>query len=426
MVSLDSLKTKLHDLLIEKDGAVKPWDLKDIFAQAKELNLEEKQVNKLLVEVDQSINWEAIRKQKEDSIKKVEDLKRIVQEQAEKEQNAEETLDFMIKQCAADKVINSNEIAVFFEVSASLNQNEIKSALLFKNYIEKNNFVPLTTPKGTSIKTLLLSTDWYKDQLPPPPPPLPKPFPWKHVIVASSFLLIASGVLFYLLWLKPYLEDRNAKRYYTYVDNLIMRSSQLAGVDYNFLQKLKYGTELLVYSANPESSEWATVKANEQKGYVSTQFILNKRDFYELNGIFGDPESKEAISSGKCRKALLTYFQDTTSRNIIGKIDPQVQQEIYGSSKNREIWQVFSKGKDVKPNTVAYPKFTNMNSKFTDFACIIKNITTNKRKILLFSFSETGIPSLVFEADAPDEGYIKSIKRLRNGADAPVIEYTNF
>jgi uncharacterized protein YgiM (DUF1202 family) len=426
MASLDSLKTKLYDLLIEKDGDVKPWDLKDIFAQAKELNLEEKQVNKLLVEVDQSINWEAIRKQKEDSIKKVEDLKRIAQEQTEKEQNAEETLDFMIKQCAADKVINSNEIAVFFEVSASLNQNEIKSALLFKNYIEKNNFVPLTTPKGTSIKTLLLSTDWYKDQLPAPPPPPPKPFPWKQVIVAISLLIIAGGVVFYLLWLKPYLEDKNAKRYYTYVDNLILRSTQVAGVDYNFLQKLKYGTELLVYSENPETSEWASVKANGQKGFVSTQFILNKRDFYELTGIFGDTESKEAISSGKCRLALLKYFQDTISRNIMGKIDPQIQQEIYGGQKNKEVWQVFSKGKDIKPNTVAFPRFTDPNSKFTDFACIIKNIATNQRKLLIFTFSEIGIPSLVYEADAPEVGYIVSIKRSRKYDETqPIIAYSN-
>jgi hypothetical protein len=265
-----------------------------------------------------------------------------------------------------------------------------------------------------------------KVELTQPLSPSASSFPKKQVIAAVSLLLIAASVVFYLFWLKPYLEDKNAKRYYTYVNDLIMRSSQMAGVDFNFVQKLSYGTELLVYSENPVNSEWAYVKANGKKGYVSTQFILSKRDFYELNGIFGDIESKEAIATAKCRKALLLYFQDTITKSIMGKIDPQVQQEIYGSQKSREVWQVFSKGKDIKPNTVAFPRFTDPNSKFTDFACIIKNIATNKRKLLLFSFSETGIPSLIYEADAPDEGYILSIKRPYKIADnQPVIEYTN-
>lgn len=41
MASLDSIRSKLHDLLIEKDGEVKPWDLDSINADAKELGLSE-------------------------------------------------------------------------------------------------------------------------------------------------------------------------------------------------------------------------------------------------------------------------------------------------------------------------------------------------------------------------------------------------
>jgi len=289
--------------------------------------------------------------------------------------------------------------------------------------VKSKETVDQNAPPNRFITT---SPEENKVELPPPLSSSPSSFPKKQVIVAVSLLLIAASVLFYLFWLKPYLEDKNAKRYYTYVNDLIMRSSQMAGVDFNFVQKLNYGTELLVYTENPANSEWAYVKANDKKGYVSTQFILSKRDFYELNGIFGDVESKEAIATAKCRKALLLYFQDTLTRNIMGKIDPIIQQEIYGSQKNKEIWQVFSKGKDIKPNTVAFPRFTDPNSKFTDFACIIKNIVTNKRKLLLFSFSETGISSLFYEADAPDEGYIMSIKKSYNIADTqPIIEYTN-
>jgi len=287
--------------------------------------------------------------------------------------------------------------------------------------LEVDNLERLDELKSNPKELILPSNDESKVKI----ASSPSLFPLKQVIVAALLLCTTAGVLFYFFWLKPYLEDKKAKRYYTYVDNLILRSSQMAGVDYNFVKKLNYGAELLVYTQNPEYGEWAYVKANEIKGYVSTQFILNKRDFYELNGIFGDVESKEAISTAKCRKALLTYFQDSVNRNIIGKIDPQIQQEIYGKLKNNEIWQVFSRGKDINPNTIAFPRFTDPNSKFTDFACIIKNIVSNKRKLLLFSFSETGVPSLVFETEAPDEGYIKSIKStLRAGNNLPLIEYT--
>lgn len=270
----------------------------------------------------------------------------------------------------------------------------------------------LTLPSNDGSKTQLANA--------------PSHFPLKQVIVAALLLFSTAVLVLYFLWFKPYLEDKNAKRYYTFVDNLILRSSKIAGVDYNVVQKLNYGAELLVYKENSENNDWAYVKANETKGYVSTQFILNKRDFYELNGIFGDVESKEAISTAKCRKALLLYFQDSISRNIIGKIDPQIQQEIYGRQKNNEIWQVFSKGKDLNPNTIAFPRFTDPNSKFTDFACLVKNIQTDKRKLLLFSFTETGIPNLVYETDAPDQGYIISIKKsIIAGNTQPLIKYTN-
>jgi len=195
MASIDSIRSKLHDLLIEKDGDVKPWDMETINIDAKDLGLSQKQVNKLLIEADSSINWDALRKQKIENLKTVEELKRFAHEQAEKEQNAEETLEFIIQQCAKDKVISANEIAVFFDVSDELNQNEGNSANLLKNYIDKNNFIPFTTPRGTTIRLLLQSTDWYRDKS----PHLPASFPWKQTVLGISFILIAGIVLFYLI-----------------------------------------------------------------------------------------------------------------------------------------------------------------------------------------------------------------------------------
>jgi hypothetical protein len=133
---------------------------------------------------------------------------------------------------------------------------------------------------------------------------------------------------------------------------------------------------------NPETGK-------SMRGYISSGFILPAEDFQILNGIWGDNESKELINTGKCRIALLNYFKENG----------------YAGA-----WQVFSKSKNIKPNTTYYARIVNKNSKFTDFAAIIKNINTSERKCLLFTFDDDETPSLVYEETAPSTGDILSIK----------------
>lgn len=438
MASIDILIEQVRAILIQTEDTKPKHEIYNQFINECKANslTEQDFYMKVLKVAHKSIDWNYIEEQKKkkenERIEKEEKEKAIeieLEEVKKQIKYAPKFIDRLIKSSFDDEVVEKEELISIFDKAERLSQDTYALAERISNLFDEKNFkaYPKANYDLPSLRQTICSTNWHSNErylkLTTPPPP---PFPWKKLMVATTLLLIAGGALFYIFWLKPYLEDKNAKRYYTYVDNLIMRSSQIAGVDHNFLQKLKYGAELLVYSKDPENSEWAYVKSNEQKGYVSTEFILNKRDFYELNGIFGDVESKEAISTAKCRKALLHYFQDTIARNIMGKIDPQIQLEIYGTQKNKDIWQVFSKGKDIKPNTVAFPRFSNPNSKFSDFACIIKNIVTNKRKLLLFAFSETGDPSLVYETDAPDEGYIKTIKRsYKYGDSQPLIEYVN-
>jgi hypothetical protein len=61
--------------------------------------------------------------------------------------------------------------------------------------------------------------------------------------------------------------------------------------------------------------EWAKVKVNsqngeKQEGYVASPYILNKSDFFLMNSIFGNQDSKETIITTKCRIALLNYFKE--------------------------------------------------------------------------------------------------------------------
>ncbi|MCL1938385.1 MAG: hypothetical protein FWF52_08340 [Candidatus Azobacteroides sp.] len=214
-----------------------------------------------------------------------------------------------------------------------------------------------------------------------------KSFPWAVLIVGIILLLGAGGAIGYYGFYLPYITDRDAPRYYTFATNVFLRSSPVSGVDYNIVGKVPYGSELIVYDYG---SEWSEVKWKRQKGFVSSNYILLPFDFSLLNSIWGDNESKEIIDKGRYRLALLYYIK----RN----------------GYDNGIWQVFSKSKNSKYNSTYYKKIINSNSKFADFAVILKNTITKERKFLLFSFNDDETPHLEYEEAAPPTGDIYAIK----------------
>lgn len=223
-----------------------------------------------------------------------------------------------------------------------------------------------------------------------------KHFPTNIFIVSLTLLLLIGSLVGYFAFYKPYKIDRDAPRYYSFANNTFLRSSQEAGVDYNKLGTVPYGSELITYNYG---SEWSEVKwKNSQtgksiKGYVASDFILPSDEFKILNSIWGDNDSKEIIITSKCRIALLNYFKE----------------KGYSGS-----WKVFSKSKNTKPNTTYYKRVSNRNSKFTDFAVIIQNVSSGDRKCLLFSFDDDETPHLVYEEDAPQLGNIADISLIND------------
>jgi len=242
----------------------------------------------------------------------------------------------------------------------------------------------------------------------------------KKLATALGLLLFAIGSIGYFLWYKPYIRDKNATRMYSFASSLALRSTPVSGVDYNAIGNILYGSEVLVYS---NTGEWSQCKANSQEGYAASKFLLSKQDFHILNGIFADQDSRDAVVSTKCKKALLDYYNN---KGYIGKIDEQLQLEIFDSVLHREVWQIFAKNKEIKPNAVAYPRLVNPTSKFTDFACIITSLQNNKRKFLLFSFNELEDAKLESEQEAPDNGYIDKIVKVNDGTFVNyVVNYAN-
>lgn len=232
-----------------------------------------------------------------------------------------------------------------------------------------------------------------------------KPFPWLIFISALVLILSVGGYVVYSQFYKPYVIDRDAPRYYTYANSTFLRSSQMTGVEHNILGRVPYGAELIVYG---NEGEWARVKWNKEIGYISSEYILNKQDFYRLNSIWGDSNCKEVIGQAKCRLALLNYFK---TNNLYGNIDATIAKDVFNTAiPNENVWQVFTKPKDSKYNSAFFSKLGDSNKKHNDFAVLISNKETNSRKCLIFSFDDSETPSLLYETYAPNTGDISNIK----------------
>jgi predicted Zn finger-like uncharacterized protein len=229
---------------------------------------------------------------------------------------------------------------------------------------------------------------------------------WIKPVLLISIALCVGGLIAYFAWYKPYLRDKNAPRTYTIANRTNIRTSKDAGGDYNKICSLPFGSELITYN---NDGEWAEVKdAKGEKGFMSAAYLVNKADFLLLNSIFGDSESRENISTIKCRRALLNYYKQN---KLIGKISAEnlqiVNPQIIPNEQNQ--WQIFCRAKGVSPNNVYFPRVINPDSKYSNFAVIIKNISTGERKTLLFYFDDDETPHFGGEYSAPSDGYIINV-----------------
>lgn len=230
----------------------------------------------------------------------------------------------------------------------------------------------------------------------PPPPVQTKKSNGMAVGIAVAVVTVIGLIAGYFTWYVPYAKDRDALRTYVVATNVFLRSSQVAGVEYNVLNKLPYGSELITYSI---SGEWAEVKANGTIGYVASAYLLNQADFNLLHGVWGNMDARDCIISSKCRLAILDYYKN------------------HALNSGSTGWQIYTKQKDQKPNTVFYPRLYDKGSKFTDFIFIVKNNATGERTLACYSFEdETERPIFRFDTTAPADGYIRNVQGSYAGA----------
>ncbi len=209
------------------------------------------------------------------------------------------------------------------------------------------------------------------------------------ISILAGVLLAVGGILAYFFWYTPYAKDRDALRTYVVANNVFLRSSRMAGVEYNILGKIPYGTEVITYN---KLGDWAEVKVNGQEGVIATPYLLDSLSFALLNGVWGDNDTKECIESSKCRLAILDYLK----KNYL--------------QSGPNAWQLYTRPINQKPNTVFYPRIFDKYSKYTDFVFIIGDNVTGNRVLVCYSFEDaTEKPVFRFSMGAPQAGFIKNI-----------------
>ena len=210
----------------------------------------------------------------------------------------------------------------------------------------------------------------------------------KHNIVITLISVVLIIILGYHFWYKDYRIDKATPRTFVYATNLFLRSSKVADVDDNRLGTIPYGSELITYS---NENGWAYVKTNGQKGYVSSDYLLESVDFFLLNSVWGNEEAKELVPTAKYRLALLDYYKRA-------------------GLKGGTEWQLYTKSPGSKEDNVFYSRLFNKNSRFVDFAFLLKNNQTGERRFVLYSFdNETEQPIFCHAMEAPKDAFINDI-----------------
>lgn len=210
----------------------------------------------------------------------------------------------------------------------------------------------------------------------------------KRNIVITLISVVLIIILGYHFWYKDYRIDKATPRTFVYATNLFLRSSKVADVDDNRLGTIPYGSELITYS---NENGWAYVKVDGQKGYVSSDYLLDTADFLLLNSVWGNEEAKEVVSTAKYRLALLDYYK---------------RAGLQGGTE----WQLYTKALGAKEDNVFYSRLFNKNSRFVDFAFLLKNNQTGERRFVLYSFdNETEQPIFCHAIEAPKDAFINDI-----------------
>jgi hypothetical protein len=204
-----------------------------------------------------------------------------------------------------------------------------------------------------------------------------KPKNKKLWIILAAIFILAIGSLaawYFLSETKPLFVK------FALPNELKLRSSQFDGSDANILNSVNYGTEIKVYK---EEGEWSEVKVNEQKGFMKSKYLVDGKDFFEINAITRSCGAADTINETRFKKSLLNYFR---KNNYTWEIEKTLNDKYFDgkASEGKSLWKI--KQTSIDSKTIVRGKFNGIAKK--GFACILENQNGTERKLVVFVYDE--------------------------------------
>lgn len=321
-----------------------------------------------------------------------------------------DTLTKVFKNNNEEKLLKSDIIKIYSDYKNEHTQDIIESNVY--NFIKTNKLISENDKiKNEPKKDNHCATNWVKK----PAIVFPPSGCGKWLGYIFLIVIIGTGIYYGL----PLLN--NGTPYYNISSSANIRSTPNKSSTGNAIGELKYGE--VFKSSKPVSDGSGTIwyKSNSwfNDEYVSSKLMVNEKDFYLLESIFGDEITKNTILTFKPRKALIDYYKrQDPEYKFFGKIDDITYKKVYGKSKDfTGEWQVFCNDfVERVPNSIIYPRAYNSNSSFTDFGFIVTNVSANIKRFVLYAFDDiTEDPIYVGEADASGHNLVKSVSVRSNG-----------
>jgi len=192
------------------------------------------------------------------------------------------------------------------------------------------------------------------------------------------------------------------------------RNSPTSDGDANKIGELPLGAELKLIKDVGEYINVFSV-TYEKEGFVHKDYVMSKKDYWELQSIYNDDIANKQIAKSYNRKALLKYFQDN---NFVGVVPEEIQKEIYTEEElvsllGRKIWQFYSSSLE-KDNLYSAAAIDLTSNTTDEFVCIIRNNEDlTKYKLIIYNFDDSKAPTLFYEEDlsAKQQILIKVFKK---------------
>jgi zinc-ribbon domain len=204
-----------------------------------------------------------------------------------------------------------------------------------------------------------------------------KPKKKKLWIILTTIFILAIGGLAVWYFLK---EAKPLFVKFALPNELKLRSSQFDASDANILYAVSYGTEIQVFK---EEGEWSSVKVNDQKGFMKSKYLVDGKDFFEMNAITRSCGAVDTINETRFKRSLLNYFR---KNNYTWEIDKAFNDKYFDgkASEGKSFWKI--KQTSIDSKTIVRGKFNGIGKK--GFACILENQNGTERKLVVFIYDE--------------------------------------